>query len=161
MTHMPPKYILDHNVADLNMHSGCEDLRRELCHVKPLLHCFGHLEHAWGARRVLWKAEATKSHDPAVYEVDVDANRGDDALLLPPEVVDKDTSKTCGYATLDVSALKKVVHGKQTLTINAAVGNNNGRMRNVPWVIELELRGRQEHGTDSKMGQTGFMGRRA
>lgn len=135
MSHGPPKYILD-RTAD-GSSAGCEHLRRAICTAKPLLHCFGHVHDGWGARRVLWKTAAREAKNPILLELD--DWQEDDMLPLDPEFVMVNSSRRRGHAALSVAATEAVQRGRQTLMINAAIENVEGKAKNVPWLVELQL----------------------
>jgi len=135
MSHGPPKYLLDK--CDDGSNGGCEHLRRAICRAKPRLHCFGHIHPSWGARKVVWRAEAHRSKDNILEGLE--DNQEDDMVLLPAEFVGRNSSMKKGFASLGGSSKAGLVHGKQTLLVNAAVENDEGRPGNVPWLMELDL----------------------
>lgn len=122
MTHGPPKYVLD--ACTDGSSGGCEHLRRAIQTTKPLLHCFGHIHSGWGARRAKWDEALTDDGDFS---------------LLPEDFVGKNSSRKRGYASLGPAVYEQLKAGEQTLFVNAAVGNDEGEMENVPWVVDLEL----------------------
>ncbi|KAL9087170.1 MAG: hypothetical protein Q9165_006821 [Trypethelium subeluteriae] len=139
MTHGPPKYILD-QPGD-NSSAGCEHLRRAVCRTKPLMHCFGHIHSSYGAQRVVWRCSATKD-ELEELDITLTGTEDDDALLLPRPEIDgivKNSSRRRGYARISVQVQKELVKGKQTLMVNAAIAEEEGRPGNVPWMVELSL----------------------
>lgn len=64
----------------------------------------------------------------------------DDVELLPEDFVGKNSSKKRGYATLSPTIYEYIRLGEQTLFVNAAVGNVDEEMENVPWIVTLGLR---------------------
>lgn len=93
-----------------------------------MLHCFGHIHSAWGARRAVWNVKTEK---------DGRGNTDDDIELLPEEFIGKISSKRRGYASLRPAAYEHLRPGEQMLFVNAAVGNVDGEMGNVPWIVTL------------------------
>ncbi|KAF1975461.1 ser/Thr protein phosphatase family protein [Bimuria novae-zelandiae CBS 107.79] len=107
---------------------GCEHLRRAISRVRPRLHCFGHVHTGYGARRVRYD----------------DKRRGGDDLdrmdPLPQEWVGKNQMKRKGYASLppgSAEAFKK--NAGETLAVNAAVVDGEGKPEDRPWLVELDL----------------------
>lgn len=47
ITHCPPADILDLTIREQE-HAGCEDLKRRVMEVKPMLHVFGHIHEGYG-----------------------------------------------------------------------------------------------------------------
>ena len=139
LSHGPPKYILDRTAGGIS--AGCEHLRRAVCRTKPLLHCFGHVHDGWGAQRVLWKSNADSETLAELSDF-----QDDDMLPLEKEFIMRNSSKRRGYATLSTAATDAVRHGKQTLMINAAIGNVHGKSVEVPWLVELQLPTEKEAG---------------
>ncbi|KAK5099596.1 hypothetical protein LTR70_002323 [Exophiala xenobiotica] len=131
MTHGPPKYVLDGCGGGSRTSGGCEHLRRAVCLAKPILHCFGHIHSAWGARRAAWD---TRTNDGKRKSTD------DDIELLPEEFIGRNSSRKRGYASLSPATYEQLRPGEQTLFVNAAVGNIDGEMGNVPWVVVLGLK---------------------
>lgn len=132
MTHRPPKYILDQCADRFRSSGGCEHLRRAVRRAKPRLPCFGHIHQAWGAIRAQWGLPEG--------EKDNDNQENDEIDLLSPEFVGKNSSKKRGFARLSHAVYEQCRAGEQTLFINAALGNDNGRMENVPWIVDLDLK---------------------
>lgn len=50
MTHCPPKNILDKTVHGFNV--GCPELLKRVLHVKPKIHCFGHIHECAGQIKI-------------------------------------------------------------------------------------------------------------
>lgn len=55
ITHGPPRGIMDMTADKRRI--GCPMLFRAIAKAKPLLHCFGHAHHGWGAKLVSWRPE--------------------------------------------------------------------------------------------------------
>ncbi|KAI9691715.1 MAG: hypothetical protein M1822_007787 [Bathelium mastoideum] len=139
MTHGPPKYILDRPEDDSS--AGCEHLRRAVCRTKPLMHCFGHIHNSYGAQRVAWRS-STSEDELEELGITPTGTEDDDALLLPrpePDGVMKNSSRRRGYARIGEQTQKELVKGKQTLMLNAAIADGEGRPGNAPWLVELSL----------------------
>lgn len=152
MTHGPPKYILD-RTSDGNS-GGCEHLRRAVNRVRPRLHCFGHIRCAWGSQRIAWRSQLSKEEADeadAGYER-TDYAEADDAIVRPIAVVGRNSMKKRGYAWVPTSTQAELGYGKETLFVNAAVGNHDNAPENLPWVIDLALgeSTKQERGTKRK-----------
>lgn len=138
MSHGPPKYILD-DCDNGKTTAGCEHLRRAICRAKPRLHCFGHAHASWGARRILWYEEAVRSGDgDDLYGME-HGQDDDDMVPLAPEFVGRNSSRKKGYAAVGGLSGGGMVYGKQTLMVNAAMGNDEGEYENPPWIVELDL----------------------
>ncbi|KAI9721383.1 MAG: hypothetical protein M1828_005132 [Chrysothrix sp. TS-e1954] len=135
MSHGPPKYILD-STNDGNS-GGCEHLRRAIAHARPQLHCFGHIHGAWGARRVAWTSQLSKLELEDLDIAEGDGDPTEDAIMFPAPFIGKNSSKKKGYATPGRTEGSRI--GKETLFVNAAIGNDDGTAENAPWIVDLEL----------------------
>ncbi|KAF2230856.1 hypothetical protein EV356DRAFT_323063 [Viridothelium virens] len=139
MTQSPPKYILDHTSDGSS--AGCEHLRRAISRAKPRLHCFGHIHKSYGAERIAWKSHMThKELEDMGIECLEDFD--DDIAPLPqqePDGLMKNSSRKRGFARISQQSQDALVHGKQTLCVNAAVKEDEGRPSNAPWLVTLEL----------------------
>ncbi|KAI9652975.1 MAG: hypothetical protein M1831_006304 [Alyxoria varia] len=135
MTHGPPQYILDSNGGHSSS-SGCEHLRRAVIRARPLLHCFGHIHGSWGHRRVIWKSQMIKE-EREEYPLE-ESHTGDDAYLLPPEFIGANSCRKQGFAKVK-AAVEVSRKGKDTVFVNAAIGNEDGSPVNAPWVVEVSL----------------------
>ncbi|KAK5091572.1 hypothetical protein LTR05_001757 [Lithohypha guttulata] len=128
MTHGPPRWILDQGDDIYGSSVGCQHLRRAVLGTKPRLHCFGHIEKSWGAVRGRWAGIG---------------DLGEGSLIMMPQMTTLSASnKARGYADLHQSVTEQLESGQQTLFVNAAVGNEDGKMRKVPWIVNLLLRKR-------------------
>ncbi|OMP82541.1 putative rhamnogalacturonate lyase C [Diplodia seriata] len=131
MTHGPPKYLLDDTGA-MGAGGGCEHLRRAVCRVRPRLCCFGHVHGGYGAQRVYFEDGAGDGGG--------DGGDDDDGMVcLPREFVGKNQARRKGYAELSPGSREAMREGGQTLMVNAAVMDGEGRATNAPWMVELEL----------------------
>lgn len=81
-----------------------------------------------------------------------DAEEG--PMWMPEPFIGKNESKRRGYAKVPEDSMKALNRddGTHTLFVNAAVGNEDGKMQNVPWVFDLNLR-RQEPDIDSQANE--------
>lgn len=125
MTHGPPHHVLHlaPRKSGPAQNAGCQYLRRATHHVKPCLHCFGHIHQQYGAQRVDWADQETE----------------DDFELLPQEYVGSNEARRRGHSKLSPASAEAFALGKQTLFINAAIANHRGKPRQVPWLVELDL----------------------
>jgi len=57
ITHTPPASHCDKSVTK-HGRAGCEELRRQLWRVRPVLHVCGHLHEGRGVEKVRWKSDA-------------------------------------------------------------------------------------------------------
>ncbi|KAF2811913.1 uncharacterized protein BDZ99DRAFT_361846, partial [Mytilinidion resinicola] len=140
MTHGPPKYILD-STTDGRTSAGCEHLRRAICRARPRLHCFGHIHSGYGAQRVAWK-DSVSSTELEELGIDDQSSQDDDMILIPrpePEGLMKNSDRRRGYVKLSHSTREALVHGKQTLMVNAAIIDSESQTHNAPWLVELDL----------------------
>ncbi|TVY31627.1 Metallophosphoesterase domain-containing protein [Lachnellula subtilissima] len=113
MTHGPPRFILDRKSHG---NVGCESLMRAVSRARPLLHCFGHVEEAYGARWVRWEEDLNTIGQTAIEIVS-------NTINAYPQV----TSSPMTF-------------GKDTLMVNAAIGNGSGHQpTNAPWLVDLDL----------------------
>jgi Icc-related predicted phosphoesterase len=162
MTHGPPRYVLDCTTDGVS--AGCEHLRRAICRVKPKLHCFGHIHYGYGIRRIRWEEGVNAYPNTAkghTITFDTIENYGKRTLedesvmgskskaeddgyydgMIPLETfIGKGQAKKKGYAEMgrpDAEDFKSDV--EQTLFVNAAIMDKEGKPSNPPWVVCLEL----------------------
>ncbi|KAI9655443.1 MAG: hypothetical protein M1831_004858 [Alyxoria varia] len=157
MTHGPPKYILD-SCGDRS--GGCEHLRRAVARARPVLHCFGHVHAGWGHARVAWKRQMSREErrrqNDFLFEEEegyngYDEDEEDDALVLPKEFVGANSCKKQGFAK--PKALHAERKGKETLIVNAAIGNDENSPVNAPWVVEISLPRTQVSGMKRELSE--------
>ena len=110
MTHGPPKGILD-RCSQGNV--GCENLRRAIGRVKPMMHCFGHIHEGYGIEPINWR------ESPADESELLKGNTIENPYPQPLEW--KDPSKD------------------HTLAVNAAIMTGDYKPENAPWLISLDL----------------------
>ena len=122
MTHGPPLNILDevNNSFSDSSNVGCANLLRAIKRCRPLLHCFGHIHEAWGAKVVDWtsKAPVEDAYDPETASTENSS---------PLQV---DISQT---------GPKPSVFGRDTLFVNASIMNLRYAPHNSPWLVDLDL----------------------
>jgi hypothetical protein len=116
MTHGPPEDILDGTKNGANV--GCRALMRAVSRARPLLHCFGHIHEAYGAKVITWKDDKTKIGETAI---------------------EKQTKQTPTPNAYPGSSKWPLKFGKETLMVNAAIMNLKYKPTNAPWVVELDL----------------------
>ena len=139
MTHGPPKYLLDSFASGGS--AGCEHLRRAICRVRPLLHCFGHVHSAYGMQRVLWR-DAYNTSELEHLGIDTENSYTDDNILPLPVQAEgrmRNSNRKRGFAKLNRNTYQSLSQGKQTLMVNAAIMDEEGLPSNAPWVVELDL----------------------
>jgi Icc-related predicted phosphoesterase len=133
MTHGPPKYILDETYDKRS--AGCEHLWRALVASKPLLHCFGHIHTGWGVQRIAWRS----GHATEELE-NLEISPGSDEWIRIRDFVSRGKARNQGYAELPSDNIGELVHGRQTLFVNAAIDPDEDlRPKNPPWLVRLNL----------------------
>lgn len=166
MTHGPPKYILD--TTEESSSGGCAHLRQAICRIRPRLHCFGHIHCGYGIKRVKWETDgdeqdqektntSTSNHQDysrkrrwdrtAAHPMfknqkqkkeDNDDNA--DMIHLLEEFVGKAQARKKGYAALGRPSEDDFRTDKnQTLFVNAAIMDTQGKPSNPPWLVCLDL----------------------
>ncbi|OJD35491.1 ser thr protein phosphatase family protein [Diplodia corticola] len=134
MTHGPPKYVLDATADGAS--AGCEHLRRAVCRARPRLCCFGHVHGGYGAQRAYFEGEEEEEG----FKDDDDDDYDDDGMVcLPEEFVGRNRARRKGYAEISPGSREEMRKEGQTLMVNAAVRDGEGRARNAPWLVEVEL----------------------
>jgi predicted phosphodiesterase len=132
MTHGPPLYMLDE--AFDKRSAGCKQLWRAIVASKPLLHCFGHIHSGWGAQRVAWRSAHTVKELEAL-----EITPGDEECIRIREFISRGKALRQGYAEI-LGYPDDIVHGRQTLFVNAAIDpNENMEARNPPWFVKLRV----------------------
>ncbi|KAK4187478.1 ser/Thr protein phosphatase [Podospora australis] len=154
VTHGPPKGILD--ITDGRSNAGCQRLFEKVNETRPLLHCFGHIHEAWGAKVVTWKENSGSEVRTSLTEVDGGSSVEVENLGTLFREMKWDTEETKGakkrreerrrsegavrssHCVGDEVPLER---GRQTLFVNAAVGGiGREEVRGqLPWLVEVEL----------------------
>jgi Icc-related predicted phosphoesterase len=162
MTHGPLKYVLDRtNRGDS---AGCGHLREAICRVKPKLHCFGHVHPSYGLRRIRWeefvepelashpgqseslnarntngKRETCQEDSPSLKRCLLDEQYYD-GMIPVQTFIGKGQAKRKRYASMGVPDAENFKHDtKQTIFVNAAIMDEEGRSNNPPWLVTLQL----------------------
>ncbi|KAJ4985377.1 ser thr protein phosphatase family protein [Stagonosporopsis vannaccii] len=129
MTHGPPMGFLD--MVQNGDHVGCEHLLRAMRRCKPRLHCFGHIHEGWGAQKVVWaqggdlNVKTAMEHVESVKGVEVNEQR-----MRDQRAVHVDASRGGEF---------EVVHGIETLMVNASIMDVRYRPVQGPWLVDLDL----------------------
>ena len=113
MTHGPLAHILDACPWKPNG-AGCPHLLSAIQRVRPRLHCFGHIHLGYGAALLDHSAAASGGGGGPAVEVISD--------IAFPDAID--------FAELA---------GHETLMLNAAIWDGEGRPVNRPWLVDLPL----------------------
>jgi Calcineurin-like phosphoesterase len=119
MTHTPPQGMLDQIKGRSR---GCPSLLRALERARPRLHCFGQSHEGHGARIASWMPRSSNSTDSAGYLQNPVFEKVISLPVIYPEPV------RC-----------RVEAGRQTLMVNGSIMNGEGKLRNQPWFIEIDL----------------------
>jgi hypothetical protein len=131
---------------------GCPGLFQEIARRKPLMHCFGHVHEAWGAKLVQWRHPTP---DLPSYFTAVE-NQGsciiDSLARLRPSrfdsvaTIEEKEDRRREYRRERVVRTPHcegdefpVVRGYHTLFVNAAVQGVEGDPAKYPSLVELEL----------------------
>jgi hypothetical protein len=114
MTHGPPEDILDVCEHDGNG-VGCHALLRAASRARPKLYCFGHIHEGYGCNLMTWK---------------------DDKKLIGADAIE---SKKERFNTYPDPKEWKLIHGKETVMINASIMNVKYKPANAPWIVDLDL----------------------
>jgi hypothetical protein len=113
MTHGPAKGVLDRTPVFGNV--GCPTLIRAVSRARPLLHCFGHIHHGYGAEVITWK---------------------DSKSRIGAEAIEDRAKVEDFYPHSSRFPLK---FGKETLVVNAAIQDGNNMPTNAPRLVVLDL----------------------
>lgn len=128
MTHGPPQGHMDTVVRD-GSSVGCPHLYRALTRARPLLHCFGHIHEGHGAEILHWDRGAAVGG----------LSRPVRAQPIRPRIKSTRAEAGCVDVSSGNDGGDPVVHGEQTLLINAAIMTVRGAPENAPWLVDLDL----------------------
>ncbi len=118
MTHGPPRGIFDDCVQG---NVGCRNLLQALRRAKPRMHCYGHIHEGHGMKVVEWESEAGGIGHLSDEEQGKSQGQVESSNVYPePQHF-------------------SIVHGQQTLMVNAAIMNAKNKPTNAPWLVDLEL----------------------
>lgn len=149
-THGPPQGILDMSFSKERL--GCPGLFQEIARRKPLMHCFGHVHEAWGAKLVQWRrptldfpSHFTTIENQGSYVIDSLARLRQSRFDSVATIEEKEERKR-EYERERVVRTRHcegdefpVVRGLHTLFVNAAVQGVEEDPAKYPWLVELEL----------------------
>ena len=173
ITHGPPKGVLDYT-HDTRQRAGCEDLFAAVARAKPRMHCFGHIHHGWGAKKVTWRSEV--SEKPSHFtDIDNDKSVIVENLsgIYPhkfdtPEILSQKESKRRKYVENGYCAAGSSIQPgggekegdkdkswgsepeveeesrEQTLFVNAAIQGTEEEEQHLPWMVDIELPKQQD-----------------
>ncbi|CAD0081501.1 unnamed protein product [Aureobasidium vineae] len=160
ITHGPPKGILDYKHNKQRV--GCSDLFGAIAKARPLMHCFGHIHEAWGAKKVTW--QDTECSDLPSHFTDMDNDNSElieSLVTLRPGKFDSPAGKK-----LKEEKLRKLVQtgycytaptlqrGMHTLFVNAAIEGAETETQQSPWLVELDLSRNQENDNNMNASET-------
>jgi hypothetical protein len=149
MTHGPPRGVMDFTSG--RERAGCPDLFAAVTHVRPRMHCFGHIHEGWGAKLVTWKDSGLDrpSHFTAIdnehstviaslaslrsSSFDSEEDTAEKQLRLNKLAQDK-----CAMTSHGVDDEHPLLRGEQTLFINASIEGEEGIFQR-PWIVDIEL----------------------
>ncbi|KAF7589348.1 helicase, partial [Aspergillus hancockii] len=132
ITHGPPKGILDY--GDSSERTGCPHLFVTVAHVRPQMHCFGHIHEALGAELVTWRKMA--SEKPSYF---TDIDNGKSSVGAKLSTLDNDDNRLC-YTTSHCSGDPLEIQlVTQTLFVNAAIEGSEDRPIQLLCLVDLEL----------------------
>lgn len=133
------------NILDLTTRgdtAGCAHLARAVMRTRPMLHLCGHIHEGWGGRRILWSDDAT---DVATSEMTI-RQWGRSAPRCGAKSITRvkaDNLSPSGdhapYIDISRGSVKPLVHGEETISINASIVNNANEAVHAPWLIDLDL----------------------
>jgi len=150
ITHGPPHGILDR--TDEAKRAGCPDLVAAIATARPLLHCFGHIHEAWGAKKVVWRDTSNQTSPSHFTAIDNDASELIESLAtLRPGKFDSAEEKRAKEEKVEELGKEGYCYTKaevqkdsQTLFVNAAVEGGFEETRRLPWLVEVELPRKRE-----------------
>lgn len=136
VTHGPPHGILDRTSDRKRI--GCPELFSALATTQPLMHCFGHVHHGWGAKFVSWR---TTISDAPSHFTDIDNEQSFllDSLtsLKQSGTCVNDDQRQCRETSHCLGDEHPLTNGK-TLFVNASIKGDDGKSH-LPWIVEIDL----------------------
>ena len=136
MTHGPPAGHLDSVLCGISV--GCEHLKRALRRSRPQVHCFGHIHESWGAEKVRWYEDRDDDDDDDKKTHGPSAVNGESKQKT---AIDMEQCKRERVANVNLSSFgpNPLLHGHETLMVNASIMNLYHRPFNPPWLIDIDL----------------------
>nr|POE59177.1 putative rhamnogalacturonate lyase c [Quercus suber] len=144
MTHSPPKGVLDY--TDSRERAGSSSLFAAVAKGKPLLHCFGHIHEAWGAKMISWRSDIGES--PTHFTaIDNDKSRTIETLAAirprkrdsPSRELEKAEKRAAHEQKGYCYAGSFMRRGEETLFVNAAAQETDEHVRQLPWMADISL----------------------
>ncbi|KAI4741646.1 Metallo-dependent phosphatase [Aureobasidium sp. EXF-12298] len=138
ITHGPPHGILDRTHP--NKRAGCPNLFAAIATARPLMHCFGHIHEAWGAKKVTWRSNQASETPSHFTDIDHDNSELIESLatLRPGKFDSADDKTTKQQKLLELGkkgyreATPELQKGMQTLFVNAAIEGGFANKQRLP-----------------------------
>ena len=144
ITHCPPRGVLDY--TSCRERAGSPGLFAAIARARPLMHCFGHIHEAWGAKMVSWIEEPNEK--PSHFtDIDNDeshlleslsslrAQKFDDSDRVAEKLARRRAYDGRGHCT----ASAPIERGQQTLFVNAAIEGEADEKQQWPSLVTLQL----------------------
>lgn len=137
ITHSPPKGVLDYTESKNS--AGSPSL------FAAILHCFGHIHEAWGAKVVAWREHISEELS---HFTDIDNDRSHVVESLAglragkfdtPELLEEKMARLARYDTQGHCEATLPLKQDQTLFVNAAIEGPREGTQQHPWIVELSL----------------------
>ena len=99
------------------------------------MHCFGHIHESWGAERVRWYEGRDHNNEESHEQSSVN---GESRRKIE---IDMEQCKREKVANMNLSSSgpDPLLHGQETLMVNASIMNMHHRPFNPPWLIDIDL----------------------
>jgi hypothetical protein len=150
ITHGPPNGILDRTHS--NKRAGCPELFAAIATSRPLMHCFGHIHEAWGAKKVTWRSNQASETPSHFTDIDNDNSELIESLatLRPGKFDSAEDKATKQQKLLELGkkgyceTTPELRKGIQTLFVNAAIEGAFAETQRLPWLVNLDLSSKAE-----------------
>ncbi|KAG9516042.1 metallophosphoesterase domain-containing protein, partial [Aureobasidium melanogenum] len=144
ITHSPPKGVLDFK-TNTRRRAGCEMLFSVVAKARPLMHCFGHIHEAWGAKKVTWRQEESSY---ITHMTAIDGERSEVMQSLAKLRGERAEAKADDHLRQRLAEMEargycyaapELQKGEQTLFVNASIEGAESEAQQLPWLVELDF----------------------
>ncbi|KND88172.1 Metallophosphoesterase domain-containing protein 1 [Tolypocladium ophioglossoides CBS 100239] len=169
ITHGPPRGIMDLTGPPDRQRVGCPHLFAAVARAQPRVHCFGHVSSGWGARVARWRPQTSSDDEEeeeeeeeeeappcAFSHIDWRHSEVVESVVTMKPACDRNVVRSEAAQRARAARQRRyeedgcctTSHCKddewpvgrgRTLFVNASLQTREGKLGQLPWVVDLEL----------------------
>lgn len=149
VTHGPPQGVLDRTQS--RERAGSPSLFAAVARARPMVHCFGHIHEAWGARLVRWRDALDESVMPSHFNA-IDNGQSKTIASLSTLVSERTETevgedndgpdpkpRTYAKAAISRGGDSPGEVRTHTMFVNASIQGLSEGQSQLPWIVDLDL----------------------